>query len=107
MAHWHNENPWKDHVVYVTLEELAECIAGGTITFFPSRQTAPLDVEYCLNRWHERGDKLDAYILPSPSGFHSVGVRYGPAGEDYFSPYARNQEKVIGLLQKYRVLNNK
>jgi len=27
--YWHDVNPWKDDVVYVTIERLAECVAGS------------------------------------------------------------------------------
>ena len=30
--HWHEQNPWRDQIVYVPIERLAECVAGGMIS---------------------------------------------------------------------------
>lgn len=97
--HW--TNSWND-VVYVPIEELAECAHGigerwGDVdgTFFIMTE------ERMLAHWKEAGEKLDAYILPQPSGFHSIGIRYGEDGPDYLSPMG-NKSKVEALLQKYR-----
>ena len=44
-TYWHKHNPWAAHVVYVPIEKLARCVAGGTITgsrtALPSRTTRP------------------------------------------------------------------
>ena len=98
--YWHEYNPWADSVVYVPAEELAEAIAGGTTYILDENRTVPYDAAFILERWFKRGP-VDCYILPQPSGDHSVGARYGKEGSEYFSPYNQNPEKVIALLKKY------
>jgi len=90
MAHWHDFNPWAAEVVYLpNLEELSACLCPAE----PSRQ---------VKRWlSNHGNKLDAYILPSPTGQHSCGVRYGVDGGDYYSPHI-NPYIADLLLSKYR-----
>lgn len=97
--HWHKANPWADAIVYVPAEELAEAIAGGTIITLNG--VKPYEAAAILQRW-KRHKKIDAYILPQPSGQHSVGVRYGSEGSQYYSPHNANPEKVQALLDKYR-----
>ena len=94
MAHWHDFNPWADTIVYIpSLEELAECVTGRS-------------VKECVDRWIAQSKlygtpgKLDAYILPQPSGFHDIGVRWGERPEYYFSPGAI-KDKTQALLDKY------
>jgi hypothetical protein len=89
MAHWHDFNPWADSVIYLpSLEELSACLDPND----PDRQ---------INRWHrEHGSKLDAYILPSPSGDHSCGIRYGAEGSEYYSPFI-NPHIAELLISKY------
>ena len=86
--HWHDENPWRDDIIYVTLEEAAACCDGRT-------------VEGYLSVWWRASNALDAYILPQPSEHHDIGVRWGSRGEQYFSP-ANNVERTQALLDKYR-----
>lgn len=84
--HWHEYNPWAADIIYVRLDELA-AVCGYS---WPAEET--------LEHWHQYGEELDAYILPQPSGMHSIGVRFGPRGEDYLSPYA-DQEKLKKLME--------
>lgn len=58
-----------------------------------------LTVQVLLDSWKECGDKLDAYILPQPSGYHSIGIRYGNDGHEYLSPPA-DKEKAQALLNE-------
>jgi len=102
IQHWHEHNPWADAVVYVPIARLAECVAGGTITIFKTGKVVPYDVAYVLKHFAQGGDKLDAYILPQPSGDHSLGVRYGAEGSEYFSPHNAHPEKTRALLAEYR-----
>jgi hypothetical protein len=93
--HWHRYNPWRDDLVYIPVERLAECVVGGTIN-----GKTPEDL---VKRWHQNGrDKLDAYILPQPSGEHDLGVRYGKEPEEYYSPPNHNIERTEYLLALYR-----
>lgn len=91
MAHWHDFNPWADRIVYLPdLEELSALLN-------------PLEPTRYLERWmkeHPDG-KLDAYILPQPSKFHSCGVRWGREGHEYYSP-GLNRYAAELLLAKYR-----
>ena len=99
--HWHEQNPWRDQIVYVPIERLAECVAGGTI-LDADGVVRPYDVPWLLAHWAQCGrDKLDAYILPQPHGRHSIGVRYGADGPDYFSPHNAHPEKTAALLAEY------
>lgn len=97
--HW--PNPWDDGAVYVPIEELALCYDGlgkGCIDIDGSRFVWTVD--RVLEHWKQAGDKLDAYILPQPSGWHDIGIRYGIKGNQYMSP-AGNRERVTALLRKY------
>jgi len=97
-TYWHESNPWHDDVVYVTLEELAECVDKGNGYVGTPEGRKVYDNAFLLEEWRRTSDKLDAYILPQPDGYrHSIGVRYGAKGEQYFSPYA-NQERTEALL---------
>lgn len=99
--HWHERNPWADKVVYVPAEELAEAISGGTAEL-QDGTIIPLDKEFFLSRWRKH-EKIDCYILPHPNDkYHSVGVRYGPKGHQYYSPYGRNWDELDKLLIKYQ-----
>lgn len=84
MAHWHNFNPWAATCIYV-----------------PSIAEA-LDLDYEDFVFKEYGRKVDAYILKSPSGFHSFGIRYGKEGHEYLSPQI-NPQRAEELLRKYEV----
>ena len=101
MPHWHDVNPWRDDVVYVPLTELAACAAGGTIQK-SGGGSEPYDVARVLKHLRQNGDKLDAYILPQPSGNHSLGVRYGAEDHEYYSPRNANPELTQQLLERYR-----
>lgn len=100
-VHW--ANPWTD-VIPVPIEELAECHAGlGGLCYSASvKGNFLLTSESVLEMWRSAGDKLDAYILPEPSGFHSIGIRYGNEDQDYLSPHG-DKEKVQALLDKYNL----
>lgn len=95
--HW--PNPW--HVVYVPIEELAGAVAGlGKTWRDVDGSTFIMTEERTLEHWRQAGDKLDAYILPQRSGFHSIGIRYGAEGSEYLSPMS-DVAKVQALLKKY------
>lgn len=97
--HWHDQNPWNDHLIYVPLEELAECciVIGKTFAQFDDK---PLiyEVHHMLDHWNEYGAKLDAYILTGAT--LTAGVRFGPEGPDYLSP-GFALPKLAALLKKY------
>ena len=74
--HW--INPWKE-ALDVSLEEVVRLV---------SRYNNNPDTEANEARiwkWLSQHDRLDAYILPSPSGWHSLGARYGSEGNEYIS----------------------
>jgi hypothetical protein len=99
--HWHEQNPWRDQIVYVPIERLAECVAGGDI--FDHGVVKQYDVAWLLAHWRHGGrDRLDAYILPQPGGQHSLGVRWGGDGPEYYSPHNAHPEKTAALLAEYR-----
>jgi hypothetical protein len=99
--HWHEHNPWADSVVYVPIERLAECVAGGTIAV-SGGGSEPYDVARVLQHFQQVGrDKLDAYILPQPDGVHSLGVRYGAESSEYYSPHNAHPELTQALLEEF------
>lgn len=99
--HWDEFNPWRDAIVYVPLKELAECHAGiGENYTDIDGSSKPLTVERVLEWWNQKEGPLDAYILPQPSGYHDMGVRYGAEGSQYLSP-AADEPKLRALLAKY------
>jgi hypothetical protein len=114
MAHWHDFNPWANEVIYLaSMEEYAHCHdnlnqftlvlhTDGTQT--RERLTSELIIELALNnakiRQATNNPKVDAYILPQPSGYHSLGLRVGPEGSDYISPPC-NQEIANLYIKKY------
>lgn len=102
MAHWDAENPWRDGLVYVPIEELAEALSGGQVKIGRDGNVVERTAKYNLERWRKYGDKLDAYVLPSSDGLHSAGVRYGPEGDEYLSPAAIYPEKLDELVSRYR-----
>lgn len=97
--HW--PNPWKD-VVYVPIEKLVECAHGiGERWSDTDGSSFIMTKERMLEHWKQAGDKLDAYILPQPSGWHCIGIRYGADGPQYLSPMG-DQEKVAQLLKRFQ-----
>ena len=100
--HWHEQNPWRDQITYVPLERLAECVAGGTVRIGIDGPVQPYDAAFVLQRWTQTSEKLDGYILPQPDGRHSIGVRYGAEGSQYYSPHNAHPEKTRALLAEYR-----
>lgn len=97
--YWHDVNPWRDKIVYVTLEDLAGCLKhlGAPIRLFDGT-TVIQTVEWLVSEWRRNGDKLDAYVLPQPSGQHSGGIRYGAKPAEYLSPYC-DCDKLFALLK--------
>lgn len=114
MAHWHDFNPWADSIVYLpSMEEFAECHAGlheycdcSRIGGSPHElMTIEWIIEHALNnariRQGTQNPKVDAYILPQPSGQHCLGLRIGPEPEEYQSP-ACNAKVAQYFIDKYR-----
>jgi hypothetical protein len=98
MTHW--TNPWND-AIPVTLLELAACHYGlGKPCGALDGSSVILTIDHILAHWRQYGNKLDAYILPQPNGWHSIGVRYGNEGQQYLSP-AGDRERVTALLNHY------
>lgn len=97
--HW--VNPWDD-AIPVPIEELVECAMGIGESWRDHRTDTSfiMTKEIMLEHWKQSGDKLDAYILPCPSGWHCIGIRYGAEGSQYLSP-AGDKDKVTALLRKY------
>lgn len=91
MAYWHAYNPWAARLTYIpSLEELALCLERP--------------VQRVPSSWWQYGSQLDAYILPPVQHdnlCHSAGIRYGPDGAQYLSPYC-NPERLTLLWRKYQ-----
>lgn len=98
--HW--INPWED-AIPVTLEELAGCHEGLDTYYGDGQGGRVLMTEEAILAHWRSGEKgpLDAYILPCPSGWHSIGIRYGAEGSQYLSPPA-NRERTAALLRRYQ-----
>lgn len=93
-------NPWPE-AIPVPIAKLAECHAGLGGLCYSAKGNFILTSESVLSMWRSNGNKLDAYILPSPSGDHSIGIHYGSEGYEYLSPHG-DKEKVQALLDKYK-----
>jgi hypothetical protein len=101
MAHWDQYNPWRDKIVYVPPEELAEALADGSQVRLPDGSVVEYTAELMLEHWRQNSYEIDAYLLPGqPLGF-SVGIRYGSHGSEYLSPYVRDQSKIEALHARY------
>jgi hypothetical protein len=97
--HWHDQNPWADRLMYVPLEELAECFMGiGRLVRLNDNEVTMCDVAFVVQNWRQYGDKLDAYILTGP--LTTAGIRFGPEGPDYLSP-GFSLPKLWALIRKY------
>ena len=85
--YWHDSNPWKDKLFYVTLEELADChIALGKEFMLADGTILPrLTKDILLNHWRKIGNKLDPYVLIQPR-YITGGIRYSNEEQDYLSP---------------------
>jgi hypothetical protein len=97
----HFKNPWPE-AIPVPVQELVACCAGGTVS--TPNGVRSNDEAYLLERWRQFGEKLDGYLLIASSQDPTtlrVGVRYGPAGEQYLSPHCQNRQVAMDLLQKY------
>jgi len=74
MAHFHTFNPWANTLIYVP--DIMEALAHDP-------ETASFYAQEIETR--HKG-KVDLYILPQPSGYHSFGIRYGEEPREYYSP---------------------
>lgn len=86
---WPQPEAWADHAVVVSIEELACCLPMG------------VNADDMLARWASYGNHLDAYILPSPSGDHCAGIRYGSSPRAYLSP-PFDAKPLAALLERHR-----
>jgi hypothetical protein len=102
MSYWHEHNPWKDELVYVPIDELAEAalLIGSRVRLHDNKITI-FDKNDVLDYWNQYGNRLDPYILTGKT--ITGGVRYGPRDYQYLSP-GFSTAKLIGLLRRY---NNK
>jgi hypothetical protein len=98
--HWHEENPWKDMLIYVPIEELAQCSMMIGQTVLVNNEPVIFNIGDVLRNWKQAGDKLDAYILTGKLA-QSGGVRYGPELDQYLSP-SLSTAKLRELARKYQ-----
>ena len=114
MAHWHAYNPWADSIVYIpTIEEWVEAQTNlhqyCDCTMVGGEPHELMTIEWLVNsslhnariQQRTQNPKVDAYILPQPSGDHSMGLRIGPEPEAYQSPQC-NRVIAEHLIKKYR-----
>ncbi|NTF17794.1 hypothetical protein G6L37_05225 [Agrobacterium rubi] len=111
MTHWDQYNPWRDRLVYVPIEELAEALADGSSIRLQDGSVVEYTAELMLKHWRSNSyeldayvlpdQALDAYILPNQAFGHSVGIRYGSHGHEYLSPLVRDQSRVDELYRRY------
>lgn len=76
MRHWHN--PFEE-ARDVRLDDILDLVSRY------NNHRRPAEREAQLREWLSQHDRLDAYILPSPSGWHSLGARYGNKPHEYVS----------------------
>jgi hypothetical protein len=101
MAHWDQDNPWREKLVYVPLEELADALADGRTIQLTDGSVVEYTPELMMEHWHQYSDQLDAYLIPGAEFGYSVGIRYGANDSDYLSLYAPDQTKLLYLFQQY------
>jgi hypothetical protein len=105
MPHWHEENPYADGIVYVPIEALAECCAGGTLRKVDG-SVVEMTAAAVLEGWRSAGDRLDAYVLVGGdrhlSAHPGVGIRYGAEPEAYLSPPVRDAGRIADLVEEAR-----
>lgn len=101
MSHWDQYNPWREKIVYVPLEELADALADGSSIELQDGSIVEYTAELMLEHWRRNSYELDAYILPGQALGYSVGVRYGSHGAEYLSLYVRDQSRIEELYQRY------
>lgn len=101
MPHWDQYNPWRDKIVYVPLEELAEALADGSQVRLADGNVVEYTPELMLEHWRQYGYELDAYLLPGQALGFSIGVRYGSHAPDYLSLHARDQSKIEDLYARH------
>lgn len=101
MPHWPQPPQWADRVVHVEPGDLAACLANlGRPRLGRDGSTRILTAEAAVAEWTRDGTaEVDAYVLPSPSGHHSAGIRYGAGGGDYLSPQF-DRERLASLLEE-------
>lgn len=101
MAHWDQYNPWRERVVYVPLEELADALADGSSVQLPDGRVVEYTAELMLEHWRQNSYELDGYILPNGPHGLSVGVRFGSHGHEYLSLHVRDWGKIQELHDRY------
>lgn len=101
MAHWDQYNPWRELIVYVPIEELAEALADGSSIRLGDGSVVEYTPELMLRQWQQYSYNLDAYILPRQELGFSVGVRYGSHEGEYLSLHVRDQSKIEALYGLY------
>lgn len=89
--HWDTVNPWRKKIIYVDFHTWLKLIHAD------SRD------HYC-ERYEYYDGKVDCYILPQPSGDHSIGMRYGADGPEYFSPMCADKELATSIISNPRGL---
>jgi len=95
---WDEYNPWREHLVYVPLQDLAKCVLGFGKDI-DTNEPVPVTYGYDLvmRIWRQNGHRLDGYILVGP--VITAGVRYGPDPGDYLSP-GFSTPKLVTLLRE-------
>ena len=97
--HWHEQNPWNDHIVYVPIEELADAayLLGQPVHTPDGRVIYTKEI--LLKNWRQHGDKLDAYVLTGRVFYG--GIRFGPEPNQYLSP-GFYLDKLKELVSRYQ-----
>ena len=78
MRHWHN--PFEE-ARDVRLDDILDLVSrynNHLVQHVDERKAR-------LREWLSQHDRLDADILPSPSGWHNLGARYGNEPHEYVS----------------------
>ena len=91
--HWHEQNPWKDKLIYVPVPDLAACALRLED---PHNSWTMVDM---IAHWIQYGNKLDAYIL-NAGVVLTGGVRHGPEPWQYLSP-GFSLPKLIALRDRF------
>ena len=91
MRSWHNHY---EQARDVHLDDILDLVSRY------NNHPRPAERKARLREWLSQHDRLDAYILPSPSGWHNLGARYGNEPHEYVSFTVDKDPDLDALLKK-------
>ena len=89
MRYWHNHY---EEARDVRLDDIFDVVAAN--------HPRPAERKAQLHKIVEHYEAIDAYIIPSPSGYHSLGARYGNLPHEYASFTTDRSPELDALLAR-------